>query len=380
MRNFGDNLKLFNSFTRILILTVCLFLTACQSQVTELAIKSQVTPPISPSITVTPIMRKALYTKTPLPQTQSQVRFTDIPESLVQQVQFNFETPLPENIIINVYKMNRPVFAEETGFEQVLGVLKTQTLWPGRPIPPQRDFQANNDALALFGCLLNRDGEDDLNPYSLYCKGKKLIGNIDLVSPVYINRSKNDFLVTVAQAHNGVMIVHHYSIEPVVNLDDWSLPTAQFLGDNEIKAFTKQGPNKKDIISVYENGKILYENQIEFGKQKPLVGLWAYENHWGLEITDNVIIDGQSVNTLYGYKKSFEFHVLGLKPLFFFEKGGKIGLNFDGHEINLDGYIIPHENCCSDSLLNPRQSGDVLIFFMNKDAQWYYFEVEVINK
>jgi hypothetical protein len=54
----------------------------------------------------------------------------------------------------------------------------------------------------------------------------------------------------------------------------------------------------------------------------------------------------------------------------------KIGLNFDGQEIELNGYILPHGNCCSAALLNPRQNGNVLIFFLNKDSQWYYLEAE----
>jgi hypothetical protein len=64
-------------------------------------------------------------------------------------------------------------------------------------------------------------------------------------------------------------------------------------------------------------------------------------------------------------------------PVYFFEKNGEVGLNFNGQPVLLGGGSIPHYNCCSGALLNPRKNGDMLIFFMQNGAQWYYVEVEV---
>lgn len=362
---------------RVFILTIGLILTACQPQMLSSFPPNIEAQTVVPSTTVTgtkiPVL---LLTTTQIPSLVP----TITPSSLVELVPFDFGAPLPGDFIIDVYKMGRPVYAEETGFEQVLEALKTQSRWPGWPVAPRKDLQANNASLSPFGCRLDEDGVDELHPLSLNCDGKKMLGDIDLVSPVRVNHLKNDFIITVDQAHRGVMVVRRHSIEPVVNPDDWSVPTAQFLGDSEIEAITSLNPNNKVTISVYSDGMILDKIQAEPKLQKPLVGLWTYDNHWALEITDHIIIDGQSINDSYGYKSSFDFHVLGSKPLYFYEKEGKIGLNFDGQEINMNGYIVPHGNCCSESLLNPRQNGNVLIFFMNKDSQWYYIEAEVSSK
>ena len=88
-------------------------------------------------------------------------------------------------------------------------------------------------------------------------------------------------------------------------------------------------------------------------------------------------IDGQAVNQLYHYQKSYEFSLLTGIPIYFFEKKRKLGLNFNGQEVLLDGQSTPHYNCCMGSVLNPSKTGNMLIFFMQNGEQGYYVEVEV---
>ena len=81
------------------------------------------------------------------------------------------------------------------------------------------------------------------------------------------------------------------------------------------------------------------------------------------------------MNALYGCSKSYEFHLLEGKPLFFYERAGQLGLNLDGIETAFPYQNISHYGCCSAGAYNPVQIGDLLLFFARNDNTPYYFEL-----
>ncbi len=119
-----------------------------------------------------------------------------------------------------------------------------------------------------------------------------------------------------------------------------------------------------EVVTVFRGGQAIYKTSTPVpAAVSGYIGFWTYGSHWALEVIDQITIDGQPVNHQFGYDKSFEFHLLNQKPLFFFEKGGKLGLNMDGKEIPLPWPSIPHYGCCSASALNPVQMSNLLFFF-----------------
>ena len=92
------------------------------------------------------------------------------------------------------------------------------------------------------------------------------------------------------------------------------------------------------IIRVYRNQQLIFETTNEVMHVRPrLYGLWTFGEHWALEALDSITIDGQVANSRSGYQKSYEFHRLGGKPVFFFEKSSQLGVNIAGQEISLPG-------------------------------------------
>ena len=183
----------------------------------------------------------------------------------------------------------------------------------------------------------------------------------------------------VVVTSQGTQLIRRGSIQEWKDLTLWIHATLpQFLGDNIMYADMDQIGGALVTVSVFLNDRPVYKTTLPDNQevQSPLIGFWTYGKHWALELKDNVVIDGQPVNRSQGYQKSYEFHLLGGKPLYFFEKDGEVDLNYAEQEIALDGFLIPHGNCCSSAEINPRQRGDLLVFFLNKNQQWYYVEIE----
>ncbi|HSD84053.1 MAG TPA: hypothetical protein VLG46_09355 [Anaerolineae bacterium] len=91
------------------------------------------------------------------------------------------------------------------------------------------------------------------------------------------------------------------------------------------------------------------------GAMYPIWGLWAYGNRWALEVAHvtlirippntidgvefgEVIQEGVALNQQKGYEESFGFQLLQGKPFYFFKRQGRLGISYDGQEIDL-GYI-----------------------------------------
>jgi len=153
-------------------------------------------------------------------------------------------------------------------------------------------------------------------------------------------------------------------------------------------------------VEVSRNGEVVYVAQIgPVGPVPYLRGLWAYANHWVLEVarigkqtsqwrargdkaSGEIIQDGVSLNTQHGYQETFGFQLIKGKPFYFFRKLGKLGVAYDGQEILLGYTQVPHYLCCSAAGLNPKRGRDMVAFFARRngwftpaDAGWCYVEI-----
>jgi len=172
------------------------------------------------------------------------------------------------------------------------------------------------------------------------------------------------------------------------------------LGDDELTAIEKvtdTNKGQKVSVQVSRNGEAIYTIQV--GDSSPircLRGLWAYDNHWVLEVAHvtekrgfqntvdhdvfgQVIQDGISLNKPHGYQETFGYQLMGGKPFYFFKKRGRLGISYDNQEIMLGYTQIPHYWCCSASALNPRSAENMVAFFAQRGGVWYYVETGVFE-
>jgi hypothetical protein len=157
------------------------------------------------------------------------------------------------------------------------------------------------------------------------------------------------------------------------------------------------GTFQKVSVQVSRDGKIIYS--IPAGDGSPisaLQGLWAYANHWTLEIAHvtqifsppnevslefygQIVQDGELLNERYGYDEAFGFQLMNGKPFYFFKRDGRIGISYDSQEVPLGYAQIPHYRCCSGAEVNPKIAQNIVAFFAQRDGEWYYVEIGVFK-
>jgi hypothetical protein len=160
---------------------------------------------------------------------------------------------------------------------------------------------------------------------------------------------------------------------------------------------TDKGTFYKISIQVSQGEKMLYTVQAgDSGPTQALRGLWAYDNHWVLEVAHasqkfglpnmmdydvwgEAIQDGISLNKQNGYQEVFGFQPMKGRPFYFFNKGGKLGISYNGAEILLGYTQVPHYQCCSASANNPKSAENMVSFFARRGGNWYYVEIGVFE-
>jgi hypothetical protein len=150
----------------------------------------------------------------------------------------------------------------------------------------------------------------------------------------------------------------------------------------------------KGVVLVQLDGKTVFSKP--YGDEtpvSPLQGLFVIDDKWAFEMvhinshtesnvteietTGEVIIDGKSMNELYGYSESFGLQSLAGKLFYLYEKDGKIGLFLDGYHVATGFTSVPHYGCCSASAFNPRHYQNMIDFFASKDKESSFVEIGV---
>ncbi len=140
-------------------------------------------------------------------------------------------------------------------------------------------------------------------------------------------------------------------------------------------------------IAISQDGQVIFTTEAPVRANDSFLGLWALDNQWFAEAmrsTENsfsapawgeIFEDGQSLNELHDYTESFNFQLMRGKPFYFFERDGRVGIVYDGHEVPLGYDRVLHYGCCSAGSLSPDQYENMVGFFAVRDGKWYYVEI-----
>ena len=257
-------------------------------------------------------------------------------------------------------------------------------------------YEYNRDALARFGYTLDRYECEDIggsNPcYSISQGGKQAAKDLLFVEPVSVNASGTDF-IGQAMALDGTYTFTKEGLQPRPYFPA-RLPYL-YVGDRLLSVQAAEIVDGRQKVSVTLDDAQAFEADIlpataPFG---PTDGPWSWDGHWALALLDGkqdpqsgqggieplnrIIVDGDDLNTLKGYEQSYGFAVLDGRPFYFYQREGKIGISFDGHEFAQNYEEIPHYECCSGSLENPGFSMNAVWFFARRAGDWYYVEAYV---
>jgi hypothetical protein len=365
----------------ILLITSCNSAPAQTVEVTRLVAQTvEVTRLIPQTAVVTQVV-----TATPLSSSDDSSRYrATLTNLLVERVYFDPKPALPAGLSVTVYRVNQSIKPEDVGYSQIRDELKERSRWVALKYDTYDYSDARlssaNTALKPFGYRFERTGQGAPQNvhYVLYHGDQKTIENVEAFGPVSVNRSKNDFVMIVKAINQGSFEVRSRS---VVHIPFESYPTPdgiypQFLGDDLLYAKIENDGGKA-VVRIYQNNLPIYQTFSDvIHARSQLYALWTYGNHWAVEVLDGVSIDGQDMNQRHNYQKSYEFFLMAGKPVYLFEKDGKLGLNFKGQEVMLGGQSALHYGCCSNSMLNPSRLNNMMVFFMQNEGRWYYVEVE----
>ena len=231
---------------------------------------------------------------------------------------------------------------------------------------------ANNQLLKPFGFRMTLD--------TLYHDEKPVLQNVYGFGSASVNASGNDF-VMLTESQTGTLLVRKNVVTPW-NTDNSTGNTSPLFLDDDLLVATETWKNAnqklQDEVQLSRAGKVIYTLSVgNPGANMAVRGLWVYAGHWILEVTGQVIEDGQSLNERADYDETFGFQLLQGEPFYFFKKGSAIGAVYAGQEIQLRYNEVPHYGCCSPAELNPISAENMLAFFAQRDGRWYYVEIGV---
>jgi len=245
-----------------------------------------------------------------------------------------------------------------------------------------------NEKIKSFGYELRPTSQDYLR--QLYKNGVLLVDNIYNMPEIYhFSTTKGERIAFIV-----------YSLKDT-NLSPYTVNnTAGFLVQNDTITKWEDGPEnpmdpglspvlyKDELLwvraAVYtqvqvqnSHRDVLFSFATYFGTRLPVNGFKAWNNHWILEVSDFVIQDGEILNEKFGFEEVFDWRLINDKPFYFFRKGQRVGISYDGQFLPLYYHDVAHGFCCGLALNNPVGNENTVRFFGKRDGIWYYVIVEV---
>jgi len=211
----------------------------------------------------------------------------------------------------------------------------------------------------------------------------------------WINRDNLDFVTVDGTEHTGSTIGTGSSFSPYTIGPSNGGLRAKVGNDllNAVLSYNRD--SSQSWVIVQRNGTEIYRNSTgPASPVEPLRGLWSFDNHWVLEVAPitekkignngieidtkgQLVEDGGSLNSQYGYEEAFNFQTLGGRPFYFFQKKGEIDAWYDGLVIPLGYDHISHYGSCSAAQSNPRMFTNLIVFFGSRGQTDYFVQISL---
>lgn len=210
--------------------------------------------------------------------------------------------------------------------------------------------------------------------YQLY-KDKKLLWEtkwIADVSTVYHFSTKagpiHAFVVTVGVKRDSFLIQNGVVIP--WGWEDYEFASPPILYQDEL-LWARLRPDGRIEVQK-SNGDILFTFK---HKSKAFI-FKEWNGHWVLEAGNVLVIDGEEPYQKLGFQQIFMWNLVKDKPAFFFQKGSKFGISYDGQILPLQYDEIANGLCCEASGNNPYIGSDFARFLGKRNGVWYYVLVK----
>lgn len=277
---------------------------------------------------------------------------------------------LPSDISITEYAL--PPEKNPTENDGLFRFVPTQVWTVGKGnIPPT----PNKTTLEDIGYELRTVYTDGGLPYNqqLYRNGRLLLDHVTHVSDIYTVKTYSTpiiaFIVEVDLSNENFLIQND-----TINVwGEYAIDTsAPILYKGELlwaRTYSDRIEIKKS------NGDIVFTLTTPWiSNHRPKFRAW--NSHWILESNGSVIQDGEILNQKLEFQEIFNWSLIKDKPTYFFRKGSRIGLSYDGKILPLNYQNVAHDLCCGPGQNNPSTGDDAVHFFGERDGVWYYVVME----
>jgi hypothetical protein len=230
---------------------------------------------------------------------------------------------------------------------------------------------SNNTLLEKFGYRLGARDGSETPLYDLYQDGGVLVGDISVFWPVSVSASGNDFAMLVEINNDGQQLVTKEGVQ------DWDGAASMFIppvyyGEELIRV--AWDPERSQVKVMQDEAQI-YAFSAVFTVASPVKGLWSYGGNWLLEVDGFLIQDGENLNESLGYDEIFGWQLLNGKPFYYFRKGPRVGISYDGEALPVYYQEIVHYRCCEPAAFNNAGNQAMAWFYGLRDGEWYYVEM-----
>ncbi len=326
----------------------------------------------------------ASHTSKPLPTATIGATATPLPPAVSNTVPFlpEFQVYPVGDLVLIEYPLPEDQ-AELDGLSEIVNQIvdwQRETAGPS----PSLTVSEINDVIQPFGYRIVGD-----DPYRLYQGGTWLRDLPEWMlldrSLFSVNRSGTDFVWLVHDTVEGGWLIHGNTIETAYSFSSNFFVTPQYIGDDLITLQNDMAADESNQLQVLINDQAVYAQKLDHPMGLPLVtdcpveNLRTWNEHWILDLEDQVVMDGEPLNKKLGYEAIFEWLLFRDRPLYFFQDQGRSGLVYDGHELPVSYDEIGH-TCWSvnDMRWSPRiESSDTAVnFFARRDGTWYYVELK----
>lgn len=215
----------------------------------------------------------------------------------------------------------------------------------------------------------------------LYRDGRPFLDRVSEVSDVYTFSTASGpvtaFIAIVGPKayYNKDVVIQNDMITAIWDNSAFDIELAPVLYRGEL-LWAKAGPGVHINIRK-SDGTVVYTFATYFGASLPKHQFRGWKGHWILNVGEFLVQDGENINQKLGFDEIFDWGLVKDKPIFFFRKGAKIGVSYDGHVLPLQYDDVAHGLCCSLTVNNPWIGDDVVNFFGKRDGVWYYVAMEL---
>lgn len=235
----------------------------------------------------------------------------------------------------------------------------------------ERRLAGNNALLEPFGYALKVKQGAVMELYELHRGDELFLDNINEIWPVSVSASGSDFALVVEILNGGFRLARKDGVE------SWDMSASQyfppvFYGE-ELMSVGWDGARSQ--AQVMQGDRQVYAFSAAYLVAPPVKDLWSYEGSWLLEVDGFLIQDGENLNERLGYEEIFGWQLLGGKPFYYFRKGPRIGISYDGRILPVYYDDVPHYRCCEPAAFNIAGNEDMVWFYGLREGMWHYVEI-----